>query len=229
MNFVELTVTIMLKKDIFFADSGYVIGKNINKSMLLDKDLKELHPKKEYKHYVFNSFYPLEKDKIYKNGKLYIFKIRGLNLGFMRKVQECLQRLESHDFKVISVATSEVKQRRINELYTVTPLIITIDSKPWLQGEDLDLFKHRLEDNLEKKYKSFFNEDINIQDKFIKRLKFKNRMPMYFNYKGIKLLANKVSIEVQDNEEAQKIAFMAIAVGVGEKNSAIGAGFCSGK
>ncbi|MCY6958372.1 CRISPR-associated endoribonuclease Cas6 [Clostridium brassicae] len=229
MNFVELTVTVMLKRNIFFADSGYIIGKNINKAMLLDKDLKELHPKKEYKHYVFNSFYPLEKDKIYKSDKLYIFKIRGLNFEFMEKIKICLQRLESNDFKVISVAASQVKQRHINELYTVTPVIITIDNKPWLQGEDLEIFKNRVEANLEKKYKDFFNEDINIQGRFIKRLKFKNRMPMYFNYKGIKLLANKVSIEVQDDEEAQKIAFMAMAVGVGEKNSAIGAGFCSGK
>ncbi|WMJ81630.1 CRISPR-associated endoribonuclease Cas6 [Clostridium sp. MB40-C1] len=229
MNFVELTATAMLKKDIYFAESGYVIGKNINKTMLLDKDLKELHPKKEYKHYVFNSFYPLEKDKIYKSGKLYIFKIRGLNFEFMKKIKICLQRLESNDFKVISVATSEIKQRHINELYTVTPVIITIDNKPWLQGEDLEIFKNRVEANLEKKYKDFFNEDINIQGIFIKSLKFKNRTPMYFNYKGIKLLANKVSIEVQDNEEAQKIDFLAMAVGVGEKNSAIGAGFCSEK
>ncbi len=50
---------------------------------------------------------------------------------------------------------------------------------------------------------------------------------MHYNYKnGIKLLANKVSIQIEDNEEAQKVAFLARAVGLGEKNSAIGAGFC---
>ncbi len=70
------------------------------------------------------------------------------------------------------------KANYIRELYTQTPLIITVDDKPWLQNDgDLDLFKQRLEDNLEKKYKSFFNEDIDVKDKFIKSIEFKNRKP----------------------------------------------------
>ncbi len=89
------------------------------------------------------------------------------------------------------------------------------------------MFKQRLEDNLEKKYKSFFNEDIDVKDKFINSIEFKNRKPMHYNYKnGIKLLANKVSVQIEDNEEAQKVAFLAKATGLGEKNSSIGAGFC---
>ncbi|GAA0741528.1 CRISPR-associated endoribonuclease Cas6 [Clostridium oceanicum] len=227
MRFIELTITVMLKKDIYFEDSGYVIGKNINKSMLLDKDLKEVHPKKEYKNYVFNSFYPIERDKFYKKDRLYIFKIRGLSDEFMQKIDRCLSNLKSDDFNVISISKKSIDKRHIKELYTQTPLIITVDNNPWLQTSgDLELFKSRLEDNLEKKYKSFFNEDIDVKGKFIKSIEFKNRKPMHFNYKGIKLLANKVSIQVQDNEEAQKLAFLARAVGLGEKNSAIGAGFC---
>ncbi|WP_242978052.1 CRISPR-associated endoribonuclease Cas6 [Clostridium botulinum] len=107
-------------------------------------------------------------------------------------------------------------------------LIVTVDDRSWLQNNgDLDLSTGRLEDNLEKKYKNFFNEDIDVKDKFIESIEFKNRKPMHYNYKGIKLLANKVSIQVKDNEEAQKVAFLARAVGLGEKNSAIGAGFCN--
>ena len=61
MNYFEITITTLLKRDIYFADSGYVIGKNINRIMLLDEGLKELHPKKEYKNYVFNSFLSFRK------------------------------------------------------------------------------------------------------------------------------------------------------------------------
>ncbi len=229
MKFIELVVTVMLKGDIHFADSGYVIGKNINKLMLLDKDLKELHPKKEYKNYVFDNFYPLEKDKFYKKDKLYIFKIRGLDIEFMKKVHNLLYILESSDFQIISVDEKEVNKSYIKELYTINPVIITIDNKPWMQGDDLELFKERLQANLEKKYKNFYDEEININGLFTKNIEFKNRMPMHFNYKNIKLLANKVSIMVEDNEEAQKLAFLAMAVGLGEKNSAVGAGFCSGR
>lgn len=228
MEFWEAIVTVMLKKDIYFEDCGYIIGKNINKSMLLDKELKEVHPKKQYKNYVFNSFYPIERDKYYKEDRLYIFRIRGLDEKFIDKIENCLCNLKSEDFNIISTSKKEIKKKIIKELYTQTPLIVTVDDRPWLQnGGDLDLFKRRLEDNLEKKYKSFFNEDIDVKGKFIKSIEFKNRKPMHYNYKkGIKLLANKVSIQIEDNEEAQKVAFLARAIGLGEKNSSIGAGFC---
>ncbi|WP_251862247.1 CRISPR-associated endoribonuclease Cas6 [Clostridium sp. Marseille-Q2269] len=228
MRFIELTITVMLKKHINFQDCGYIIGKNINKSMLLDKDLKEIHPKRQYKHYVFNSFYPIERDKFYKKDRLYIFRIRSLSDEFINKIDTCLCNLKSDDFNVISTSKKYIEKIHIKELYTQTPLIITIDDKPWLQIDgDVDLFKSRIEDNLEKKYKDFFNGDIDIKGNFIKSVEFKNRKPMHYNYKnGIKLLANKVSIQIEDNEEAQKVAFLARAVGLGEKNSAMGAGFC---
>lgn len=227
MNYFEITITTLLKRDIYFADSGYVIGKNINRITLLDEGLKELHPKKEYKNYVFNSFYPLEKDKFYKKDKLYIFKIRSLDYEFCEKIYRLSINLKSEDFKIISADINEINQRTIKEIYTVTPLIITVDNKPWMQKDDIELFKERIESNLEKKYKNFYNEDIDVKGKFINSIEFKNRKPMHYNYKnGIKLLANKVSILIQDNEEAQKVAFLARAVGIGEKNSAIGAGFC---
>ncbi|WP_055666011.1 CRISPR-associated endoribonuclease Cas6 [Desnuesiella massiliensis] len=227
MKLWEMTITVMLKKDIYFQDCGYIIGKNINKSMLLDNHLKEIHPQKQYKGYIFNNFYPIEKDKFYKKDRVYVFNIRSLSGEFIKRLESCILNLNSDDFNIISISKKEIEQENIERLYTETPLIITVDNKPWLQeGGDLDLFIHRLEDNIEKKYKSFFNEDIDVRDKFIKSIEFKNRKPMQFNYKGIKLLANKVSIEVQDNEAAQKAAFLARAVGLGEKNSAIGAGFC---
>ncbi|PRR77933.1 hypothetical protein CLLI_20280 [Clostridium liquoris] len=170
--------------------------------MLLDEELKQIHHRKEYKNYVFNNFYPLGNGKIYIRDRLYVFKIRGLSYDFINKMSKCLSMLKSDNFKVVSICGKEIKQKYIKELYTMIPLIVTIDSKPWLQDDDLDVFKRRLEDNLEKKYKSFFNEEINVRDKFIQEIKFKNIKPMHFNYKDIKLIRNKVSIEVQDNEEA---------------------------
>ncbi|WP_032123134.1 CRISPR-associated endoribonuclease Cas6 [Clostridium amazonitimonense] len=228
MNYFELTITVLLNRNIYFADSGYVIGKNINKIMLLDESLKEFHPKKEYKNYVFNSFFPLEKDKTYKKDNLYIFKIRSLDYEFCEKMYKLSPYLKSDDFKVISADIKEINKKTLKEIYTITPLIITIDNKPWMQNDDLNLFKERLEINLEKKYKNFYNEDISAKDKLINNITFKNRVPMYYNYKNIRLLGNKISISIHDNEDAQKLAFLALAVGLGEKNSSVGAGFCQG-
>ncbi|URZ18105.1 CRISPR-associated endoribonuclease Cas6 [Clostridium felsineum] len=230
MKYFELIVTVMLKKDIFYADSGYIIGRNIDKSMILDEELKEIHPKNQFKNYVFDNLYPLEKDKVYKKGRLYVFRIRGIEQGLMQKLQNCMINLINYDFEVISISFNEVQMKKIKELYTINPVIITVNDEPWLQSDKLNIFMTRIEANLEKKYKNLFNDDIDLSGTFIEKIQFKNRFPMYFNYKGgIKLLGNKVSLEIEDNENAQKAAFVAMAVGLGEKNSVVGAGFCRGR
>ena len=227
MMFTELIITVNLKKNIYYEECGYMIGKNINKSMLLNKELKELHPQNKYKNYVFNGLYPIEKDKIYKQDRLYIFKIRGMDEDTMNRMYSCLWKLKSDDFMVLSVSKRDIINRKIGYLYTQTPVIITVDDRPWLQQEgDIEVFIRRLTDNIEKKYRDFFNEDIDLKDKFVDSIEFKNRVPMCFKYKGIRLLANKVKVNIQNNEDAQKAAFLARAVGLGEKNSAVGAGFC---
>jgi CRISPR-associated endoribonuclease Cas6 len=226
VEYLELIITIELKKDIDFDEAGFVIGKNINKSMLFDEELKELHPKNQYKNYVFDTFYPFERDKKYKSGKLYIFKIRSIDVEMMKKMRKCLRVLRSFDFKILAIDAKLVKQRKIKTLHTLSPVILTIDDQPWLQNQDIKIFNERMIANLEKKYKSYFNEDLKAEVNLVKSIEFKNRKPVGLKYKNIKLLGNKVSIEVKEDEISQKLAFIALATGIGEKNSALGAGFC---
>lgn len=227
MTYEELTVTVLLKRDIRFVESSYIIGKTINKSMLLNADLKALHPKQQFKHYVFNSFSPLEKEKVYFKDKLYFFKVRGMDPTQMEKMKYCLQNVSSADFTVVSVSLEIIKQKHIRQLKSIMPVIVTVDDSPWMQNQDLDVFVNRLESNLEKKYKSIFDKSIDINDKFIKAIHFTNRTPMALEYKNIRLLGHKVVLDIQDNPEAQDIAFLAVALGIGEKNSALGSGFCN--
>ena len=46
-------------------------------------------------------------------------------------------------------------------------------------------------------------------------------------YKYVTLLGNKLNIKVKSDELSQKKALMAIALGLGEKGSSLGAGFCN--
>ena len=81
----ELDIVCFLLKDIEFEDSLNKIGNLIDKSLFKIEGYENLHDENRYKNYVFNSFYPVERDRIYKAGKIYIFKLRTLDENLAKK------------------------------------------------------------------------------------------------------------------------------------------------
>ncbi|MCC9294950.1 CRISPR-associated endoribonuclease Cas6 [Clostridium sp. WLY-B-L2] len=226
MNFFQLTITTFLNKDIPFNESGEFIGNIISSTMLLKDTLKEIHEKKEFK-YVYDNFYPLEKSKVYEKGRIYVFNIRSFNSGFIRDIKRFLSLTKNNDFKIVAVEERRIKQRFITELYTKTAAIVTVDSKPWLLKDgDLMLLQKRFQDNLEKKFKDIYGEAIGIKQSFIQRVDVINKKPISFKYKNIHLLGNKFKITINEDEKSQQLAFIALGMGLGEKGSSVGAGFC---
>ncbi|WP_352417851.1 CRISPR-associated endoribonuclease Cas6 [Proteiniborus sp.] len=227
MQYFEITVTTYLLRDMYFTDSSEIISKIINKAMLLDNDLSEKHKKNDYKNYVFNNFYPLENNKTYRRGRIYIFKIRTLDKVFAKKIRELIMKIESEDIKIIATDIKTIWKKHIVELYTVTPALITVDNKYWLPENDFILLQDRFNANLEKKYKAFYDNNFSINHSFIQRIELLNKIPFSFKYKNTRLLANKFRIIPNDDEQSQLLAFTAEAIGIGEKNSAAGLGFCN--
>lgn len=226
MSYYQLIITAFLKKDIKFTQSGEIIGKIISKAMLMDEELKLMHKSREYK-YVFDNFYPIEKSGIYESGRVYIFNIRSFNKEFISKIKKFLTKVDNEYMKILAVEEKIIKQKHITELYTMTPVIVTVDNKPWLLHDgDLILLQKRLQGNLEKKYKEIFGQELYTKQNFIQGIEVLNKKPMTFQYKGIKLLGNKFKIMVNEDEQSQKLAFIATGIGLGEKGSSVGAGYC---
>ncbi|WP_252226528.1 CRISPR-associated endoribonuclease Cas6 [Clostridium sp. ZBS2] len=225
MRYTELTLTTLLKTNIKFTQSSEIIGKNISYAMLRDSKLKEYHEEKLYK-YVFDNFFPIEKDGIYKENRIYIFNIRGFDENIISKLKCCLDNYESNDLKIISIEIKEIDKKQITFLKTVTPAIITVDSKPWLYSMDILNLVKRLHANAEKKYRFFFGEEIGkTEDYFIEKLKILNNKPIPYRYKGKTLLGNKFKIKVNEDQKSQKLAFTILGAGLAEKNSILGAGY----
>ncbi|WMJ81632.1 CRISPR-associated endoribonuclease Cas6 [Clostridium sp. MB40-C1] len=221
-----MKITAFLKRNIKFTQSGEVIGKIISKAMLLDEELKTMHKNREYK-YVYNNLYPVEKTGIYEEGRVYIFNIRSFNKKFISKIKKLLSKVDSEFMRILAVEENLIKQKHITELYTMTPVIVTVNNKPWLLNDgDLMLLQKRLQDNLEKKYKEIFGQELDTKQSFIQGIEILNKKPMAFEYKGIKLLGNKVKVVVNEDEQSQKLAFIATGMGLGEKGSSVGAGYC---
>ena len=86
---------------------------------------------------------------------------------------------------------------------------------------------------MEKKLKQFYTQEISCPESFIEKIELKNQKPqsIYFKTtknkkeKVIRLIGNKFKIIPNKDEISQKLAFLSLAVGLGEKSS-LGGGFC---
>ncbi|MDR1007948.1 MAG: CRISPR-associated endoribonuclease Cas6 [Campylobacteraceae bacterium] len=232
MRIFELTCTAYLKDDIEFKSSFDAIAKYISYSLHL-AELGSIHEGKDYKYYTFGSFHPTEKDKIYKKGKIYKFTIRTLNKTLAQAFYNTLKNnTNNRYFTVVETIKKDISQFFINELYSVSPVIVSVDNgRFWTIKEsgDVEQLRELLHNNIEKKYKSFFGEDMDVKQNFIQFIEIKNRVPQNIviakDNKSICFFGNKLKIIPNEDEISQKLAFGAFGCGLGEKNS-YGGGFC---
>ncbi|MBA7533804.1 hypothetical protein ES705_26049 [subsurface metagenome] len=227
MHYFELTTTAYLLKNVAFNEVNEKIAQLINKAMLNEEKLAIKHKENKFKNYVFDSLYPREKDKIYKAGKIYVFRIRSLEEDFISKIKQLLHDTTTDYFKVISGEIKKQEQRPIRELYTVTPALATVGKNIyWIPGNDIKLLIERMNSNLFKKYRDYFGTPLSEEQLFFEKIKIMNKKPIVYKYKNTNLFGNKFKIAINDDEISQKLAFMTLAVGLLEKNSTIGMGFC---
>lgn len=240
MKYYELKCTVYLKKDIDFQDSFETISKYISYSMAQTSTLKELHNKNNFKYYTFDSFYPIEKTKTYKQGNTYSFNIRSLNEELIDTLSKTLRaNINNQNLLIVQTHKKTIKQFFITQLYSVTPVIISLSNKRfWTKEDDLMLLQKQLQNNLEKKYQDFYDEDIKSSQNFIQLFELKNNRLQTIKTSKIdkqtkkvisfKFYGNKFMIVPNEDEISQKLAFIALACGLGEKNS-FGGGFCLGR
>ena len=237
MKYFELRCKAWLKEEIGFKSSFEIISKYISFSMMKGAS-SELHERSGYNYFVFGSFLPLERDGVHKVGQTYEFTLRSLAESFIDDMRDALRK-NSDNPKMIVVTTEkrEFGIKFISELYSASPVIVTSGNDEegtpiyWTMERDGDIIKlqKQLHDNLLKKHKSFYGEEITPQQNFIQLLELKNRVPqsitMYKEGKKVTFFGNKFKIIPNEDETSQKLAFTALACGLGEKNS-YGGGFC---
>ena len=238
MHFFELQCKAYIKKDFHFKDSFNIISKFISFSLAKEERFLQEHYKNQYKTYSFSSFVECEKNKPpkkIKEGSLLCFTLRTINENLASSLPRLLeQNTNNLFFSVVAIKKKIIKQFFVTELYTLTPTVITLtDGKFWsLQNSgDILLLQRLLHENLEKKYKQFYG-DITPMQNFIQLLEIKNKTPQFLSMqkedRTIKLLGNKFRIIPHEDEVSQKLAFLALGVGLGEKNT-LGGGFCIAK
>jgi CRISPR-associated endoribonuclease Cas6 len=238
MKYFELTCKAFIKSNLNFDESFEKMSKFINFA-IIRCGLQELHDSIGYKFYSFSGFRPdkeEQQNRKYKAGKISEFLIRSLDESFIDKMATALrENIDNPYIQVLQTTKKTMKQFFISELYSATPVIVTSEGNLfWTMEKNGDIMQlqKQLHDNLEKKYQSFFGEELKSNHNFIQLLEIKNRVPqniiIHKDSKKIRFFGNKFKIVPNEDELSQKLAFVALACGLGEKNS-YGGGFCVGK
>lgn len=201
----------------------------VDKAFCINEQLKSIHGKNTFKYYVFSRLEPIEENSIYKKDKIYTVVIRTVSEKIYNHFTTYLKDELSSSIKCLTIENSIFrKPRNINKLYSVTPVVFKNDIGYWRYKMPFDVFEKKLLFNLTRKYNLFLNENLNCDDlELYDFIKIKNVKPIAMKYKNIKLLGDRIALNICENEKAQELAYFALGVGIFEMNTR-GFGFVNG-
>lgn len=186
------------------------------------------HEKNQFKQYSFAGLIPLEATKVYREGNVYSFTLRTVNEELGQLFMAKLQNAYTPFLKTLTIQSKILPPVQLAKIYTLTPCVLKTDQGYWRTAMNLDTFERHLRENLIKKFNYITNTKIDEDFPFFSHIKFDNHKPIAVPYKNIKLLGDKLTLMVEPNPSAQKLAYTALGCGLLEAGSR-GFGFCGYK
>ncbi len=228
MNVMELRLKVFLLRDIPMSDLMRTEAHFIDSALAQKSEWLEFHEKNCFKYYVFGGLWPIERDGIYKKEHIYTITIRTVDSHLARYFSKILQNHYTQDMKGLTIELRMIQQKMIDEIYTLTPVIIKNDQGYWRNKMSLDDYERLLFENAVKKYNRFNGKKIDEDFQLYTNITFLNKKPIGCKYKNIQLLGDKIKLKIADNNRAQELAYFLIGAGLGE-NCSRGFSFCNYK
>lgn len=219
MEVYEINLKLFLLHDILQDEALEKIGDLIDKSLSKNEKYLNFHQENRYKFYTFNSLFNSGGGKVFKEGGIYLIKVRTIDGGLADYFVENLANEYTDYIKGLTTEKRLLKQRPIEKIYNITPTVIKTEKGYWRGQISLDDYERRLTENLIKKYNQFYNTKIDEKFELFRSIEFNNRKPISTNYKNISFLGDKLDLYIADNARAQKLAFFSLAAGIGEMGS----------
>ena len=210
MKVYEIKLKVYLLENVELSSAQSVINKFIDVALSKKSDMLEFHNKNVYKNYCFNSFYPLEEDRMYKADNIYSIIIRTIDKNLAIYFNDILPNIYTKELKGLKSEYKIITNKAIKSIYSITPVVIKNEEGYWKNIISRNEFERRIKDNLIKKYNRFTNEKIDEEFVLYSLVEYKNNKPIAIQYKNIVLLGDKISLEIEQNKEAQLLAYMAL-------------------
>lgn len=219
MKVFEIRLKVFLLKNIFKTEVQGSITSFIDGTLAKDKDMLELHKEKKYKLYSYGGLQDIQKSGVYYAENIYSIIIRTVDPELANYFNIFLPKYENYVMKGLTTDIRILEKRRLEKIYTLTPLVIKNQMGYWRDCLSFEEYEQRIKINLIKKYRQFSKRDIKEDIIFYNLIQMDNKKPIAVNYKGIKLLGDKVTLYIASDALSQELAYFALGVGIGEMNS----------
>lgn len=219
MNVFEVKLKVYVCKDTKDDDALARIAELIDKCFLKDENLSQEHKQNHYKNYVFNGLYPIERSKTYKAGNIYTTVIRTIDNTLAKHFCKVLVNEYTETLKALAAEEQIIPRKHIEKIYSITPAVAKFDGGYWKANETFETFERRLRENLIKKYNTYCNIKISEDFELFTYIKLDNQKPVATNYKNIRILGDKLTLNVAENSMAQELVYFSLGTGILEMNS----------
>lgn len=222
----EIRIKVYILKDIHLPELLTKEAEYIDSALAQNEKWLKYHELNRFKNYCFGSLYPIEKDGVYKKDNLYTITVRTVEQELAQYFSKALRNHYTDSIKGLTVENRILPKKIIGEIYSLTPIIQKSDEGYWKNQLTIGEFERRLFENAVKKYNQYTGNKIDEDFQLYTNITFLNKKPIANEYKGIRLLGDKVNLKIADNAQAQELAYFLLGSGIGEMNSR-GMGYCN--
>lgn len=222
MTVKEIIVRVYLNKTIKVQEAQGAIVRFLDTFLSKDEKFNQFHNANIQKGYTFDLLYPIERGmREYKGDTIYQFRIRTVNEEFAAYFISGIADHKTNEIKGLARTIKTIPHKHISQVYTLTPMIL-VDTKGrgyWRDCMSFSEFEEMLKKSMIDQYEKWTGETIDKDCPLYDQIELKNKGAIGVPYKGIKLLGDKLSMQVADNETAQKVIYYLLASGIGTKGS----------
>lgn len=219
MKVWQIRLKLYFLRDISVNQIQTAVTSFIDFSFKENKYLIQRHNENAYKNYSFDLPYPIERDKMYKQGNIYTLTIRTIDANLASHFLEVCVNTYTPQIKGLTAEIRMIPQKHIDYIYNLTTAVMKNENGYWRKYMTAEDFENRLKINLIKKWNSFCGEKLDENFPLCTFLEFKNDIPIAVEYKNIKLLGDKFLMQISEHPTAQDLSYMALGTGILEMNS----------
>lgn len=222
MNIYEMIVRIYILRDIPIPLIYGELTKYIDGYLGQNGYFSEFHKKNCLKGYNFDLPVKIDKDmKVYKSDQIYQFRIRTLDKELLSYLLDGIADYKTDSIKGLTRTVKQIPHRPIASVWTLTPVILkNADGKGyWRDCMSFEEFEQELTASLIHQYEQYTKEEIRKDISLYNQIELKSKCAVGVPYKGITLLGDKLSLQIAENETAQKVMYFTLANGMGTMGS----------
>lgn len=222
MDIYEITIKVYVIRDIPVPLIYGVMENYIDSYLAQDEFFCKFHQMQGIKGYTFDLPSKIEKGmKTYKSDQIYQFRIRTVDKELLSYLMDGIADHKTDAIKGLTRTVKQIPHKSIASVYSLTPVILTNANNKgyWRDCMSFEEFEQELTAGLIHQYEIYTGEKMDGDLSLYDQIELKSKCAIGVPYKGITLLGDKLSMQVSDNENAQKVLYFALANGMGTKGA----------